>query len=131
VDVAGEIPAADKSANPDDTLDRGVNIGKVGVEMELVDSETGEQIAAMVDRENLGAGAEIGALNFSRQEKWAAAREAFDGWAHRVAISWIRRTNYRRRTPSERISRTDPTSAKLQNSRAGGEDPRDLEPRRY
>jgi uncharacterized protein DUF3313 len=84
VDVGGEVPAADKPANPDDTLDRFVNIGKVGVEMELVDSETGEQIAAMVDRENLGAGAEIGAVNFSRQEKWAAAREAFDGWAHHV-----------------------------------------------
>jgi hypothetical protein len=84
VDVGGEIPAADKSANPDDKLDRAVNIGKVGVEMELVDSETGEQIAAMVDRENLGAGAEIGAVNFSRQERWAAARQAFDGWAHRV-----------------------------------------------
>src|SRR5579862_5625820 len=59
VDVGGEAPAADKSADPD-ALDRTVNIGKVGVEMELVDSETGEQIAAMVDRENLGAGAEIG-----------------------------------------------------------------------
>ena len=84
VDVGHQLPAADKSANPDDALDRAVNIGKVGVEMELVDSETGDQIAAMVDRENLGAGAEIGSLNFSRQEKWAAAREAFDGWAHRV-----------------------------------------------
>ena len=84
VDVGGEVPAAEKSANPDDALDRTINIGKVGVEMELVDSETGEQIASMVDRENLGAGAEIGSVNFSRQEKWAAAREAFDGWAHRV-----------------------------------------------
>lgn len=84
VDVGREVPAADKSANPDDALDRTVNIGKVGVEMELVDSETGQQIAAMVDRENLGAGAEIGAVHFGRQEKWAAAREAFDGWAHRV-----------------------------------------------
>ena len=84
VDVGGEVPAADKSANPDETFDRTVNIGKVGVEMELVDSQTGEEIAAMVDRENLGAGAEIGSVNFSRQEKWAAAREAFDGWAHRV-----------------------------------------------
>jgi hypothetical protein len=84
VDVGGEIPAADKTANGEDALDRGINIGKVGVEMELVDSETGEQIAAMVDRENLGAGAEIGAVNFSRQEKYAAARDAFDGWAHRV-----------------------------------------------
>jgi hypothetical protein len=52
--------------------------------MELVDSQTGEQIASMVDRENLGSGAEIGAVNFSRGEKWAAAREAFDGWARRV-----------------------------------------------
>jgi hypothetical protein len=84
VDVGGEIPAADRPTNAEDALDRGINIGKVGVEMELVDSETGEQIAAMVDRENLGSGAEIGAVNFSKQEKYAAAREAFDGWAQRV-----------------------------------------------
>lgn len=84
VDVGGEIPEAEKTSNPDDALSRAVNIGKVGVEMELVDSETGEQIAAMVDRENLGAGAEIGAVHFGRDQKYAAAREAFDGWAHRV-----------------------------------------------
>ena len=84
VDVGGEIPSADKSSDSASALDRAVNIGKVGVEMELVDSETGEQIAAMVDRENLGTGAEIGSVNFSRDEKYAAAREAFDGWAHRV-----------------------------------------------
>ena len=85
VDVGGEIPATDKSADPD-ALDRTVNIGKVGVEMELVDSETGQQIAAMVDRENLGAGAEIGSVSFSRQQKWAAANQAFNAWAHRVRI---------------------------------------------
>jgi hypothetical protein len=84
VDVGGEVPAADKAAEGDNALDRGVNIGKVAVEMELVDSETGQQIAAMVDREALGDGAEIGAVNFSRDEKWAAARGAFDGWAKRV-----------------------------------------------
>ena len=84
VDVGRDMPPADKSADPENTFDRTVNIGKVGVEMELVDSETGEQIAAMVDRENLGTGAEIGSANFSKQEKWVAAREAFDGWAHRV-----------------------------------------------
>ena len=84
VDIGNEVSAADKAAAPEDALDRGINIGKVGVEMELVDSESGEQIAAMVDRENLGAGAEIGPVPFSRQEKYAAAREAFDGWAHRV-----------------------------------------------
>jgi hypothetical protein len=84
VDVGGEVPAADKAADGDNALDRTIKIGKVGVEMELVDSQTGEQIAAMVDRENLGGGAEIGAVNFARGEKWAAARDAFDGWAKRV-----------------------------------------------
>lgn len=84
VDVGGEVPAAEKAADADNSLDRAVNIGKVGVEMELVDSQTGEQIAAMVDRDNLGGGAEIGAVNFSLGEKWAAARDAFDGWAKRV-----------------------------------------------
>jgi hypothetical protein len=57
---------------------------QVTTEMELVDSETGERIAAMVDQEALGQGAEIGSLSFSKQERWAAAREAFDEWAHRV-----------------------------------------------
>jgi len=54
------------------------------VEMELVDSRTGERIAAMVDRTNLGAHAEVGARNFSRVEKFADAREALDEWASRV-----------------------------------------------
>lgn len=84
VDVGAPVPDADKSANAADALDNAINIGKVGVEMELVDSETGEQVAAMVDRENLGVDAEIGSVDFSRREKYAAAREAFDGWAHRV-----------------------------------------------
>jgi hypothetical protein len=86
VDAGGEATAAEKAADGDGPLDRTVKIGKVGVEMELLDSDTGEQIAAMVDREPLGAGAEIGSVYFSKQEKWAPAREAFDGWAHRVRI---------------------------------------------
>lgn len=65
-----------------------LNIGKVGVEMELVDSVTGERIAAMVDRANLGegaeVGAEVGAENFSRAQKFEAAKDAFDEWAGRV-----------------------------------------------
>jgi hypothetical protein len=52
--------------------------------MELVDSQTGDRIAAAVDKTNLGAGAEIGAVNFSRDEKFAAAKEAFDEWAGRL-----------------------------------------------
>jgi UDP-N-acetylmuramoylalanine-D-glutamate ligase len=56
----------------------------VGVEMEMVDASTGEQIAAAVDRQNLGSGAVIGSVNFSRDEKFAPATEALDGWAARL-----------------------------------------------
>ena len=83
VDVGGQVAAGD--APPDaKPFQQALNIGKVGVEMELVDSKTGERIAAMVDRTNLGDGAEVGAANFSRVQKFAAAREAFDEWASRV-----------------------------------------------
>jgi Protein of unknown function (DUF3313) len=83
VDVGGQVAPGDAPSDAQ-PLNRALNIGKVGVEMELVDSMTGERIAAMVDRSNLGAGAEVGAVNFSRVEKFAAAREAFDEWASRV-----------------------------------------------
>ncbi len=81
VDLASEAAGGDKAAG---ALDRGLDIGKVGVEMEMVDSVTGEQIAAAIDRQNLGAGAIVGSENFSREEKFAAAKEAFDGWAARM-----------------------------------------------
>jgi hypothetical protein len=84
IDIGADVPGADKSSVSDGALVRTVNISKVAVEMELVDSDTSEQIAAMVDREPLGAGAEIGSVEFSKQEKWAAARQALDGWAHDV-----------------------------------------------
>jgi hypothetical protein len=75
-------PAGEKTGEAG--LDHQVNIGKVGVEAELVDSVTGEQIAAAVDRENLGEGASINSASFSREEKYRAAVEAFDGWAARL-----------------------------------------------
>ena len=62
-----------------------LNIGKVGVEMELVDSETGDRIAAAVDRANLGAGTEVAAVNLSRR-KGCCSREAFDEWAGRLRV---------------------------------------------
>jgi hypothetical protein len=65
-------------------LPHAVDIGKVGVEMEMVDSVTGEQIAAVVDRQPLGSGATVGSVRFSRDEKFQAAKEAFDGWAARL-----------------------------------------------
>lgn len=82
VDVAGETAGGNAGG---DALERAVDIGKVGVEMEMVDSVTGEQIAAAVDQHNLGAGAVVGSENFSREEKSAAAKEAFDGWAARLS----------------------------------------------
>ena len=82
VDV-GPTMAADPNASPE-ALARVVDIGKVGVEMEMVDATTGEQIAAAVDRQDLGSGAIVGSANFSREPKFAAASEALDGWAARL-----------------------------------------------
>jgi hypothetical protein len=82
VDVGAEIPA-DQKGNAE-AIERAVDIGKVGVEMEMVDSVTGEQISAVIDRQNLGSGAVVGSEAFSRDEKFAAAKEAFDGWAQRL-----------------------------------------------
>jgi len=81
VDVDSETPAAQRDPQ---SLEHALNIGKVGVEMEIVDSETGEQIAAAVDRQNLGEGAEVGSVTFTREEKFRAATQAFDGWAMRL-----------------------------------------------
>ena len=78
VDV-GAVNAAGGEALPN-----AIDISKVRVEMEMVDSVTGEQIAAAVDTQNLGAGAEVGSETFTREEKFAAAKEAFDGWAARL-----------------------------------------------
>ena len=79
---AGPQTSADQK--DEKSLDRAINIGKVGVEIEFVDSETGEQIAAAVDRQNLGDGAMVGSTTFSREDKFRAATEAFDGWAKRL-----------------------------------------------
>jgi hypothetical protein len=84
VDAGGQVAVADRPADANEAIDNAVNITKVGIEIELLDSETGEQIAAMVDRTALGAGAEVASTNISKHEKSMAAREAFDEWASRV-----------------------------------------------
>ena len=85
VDLGGDVAPMDKAlADASNPLQRAIVIDEVGVELELVDSETGERIAAAVDKMNLGAGAEVGAENFSRLERFNEAKEAFDGWAERV-----------------------------------------------
>jgi len=81
VDTGGEVAPYESAG---ETLKRAIVLEKVGVEMELVDSETGERIAAMVDKEPLGAGAQVGSVAFSREERSAEAKHAFDEWASRV-----------------------------------------------
>jgi len=84
IDVAeGALEGVDEANQP---LARAIDIGKVMVEMELVDSETGKRIAAMIDIAPLGTDAEIGAVNFSRSERFDAAQEAFDEWALRLRL---------------------------------------------
>lgn len=68
----------------DSGTDRVLNMGKVGVEMELVDSVTGEQIAAVVDHQNLGEGAVVGPDTFAHREESRMVTDAFDGWASRL-----------------------------------------------
>ncbi len=81
VDVGPAMQAGQKD---DKSLDRAINIGKVGIEMEFLDSETGQQIAAAVDRQSLGEGTSVSSIDFSREEKFRAATQAFDGWAKRL-----------------------------------------------
>jgi hypothetical protein len=78
------VAAADRPADANEAIEVSANLSKVGVEIELVDSVTGEQIAAAVDREPLGDAAEIAAGKISGHEKSLAAREAFDEWASRL-----------------------------------------------
>jgi len=83
VDLGGDV-APIKAAGEE--LKRAIVLEKVGIELELADSQTGERIAAVVDREKLGSGAQVGSVNFSREERFAEARAAFDEWASRVRM---------------------------------------------
>jgi len=77
-------PAMPVGRKDDKSLERAINIGKVGVEIEFVDSETGQQIAAVVDRKNLGEGTALSSIDSSREEKFREVTQAFDGWAKRL-----------------------------------------------
>jgi hypothetical protein len=81
VDSGGDVAPSDVAG---EALKKAIVLEKVGIEMELVDSETNERIAAMVDKEQLGAGAQVGSSNFSREERFAEAKVAFNEWASRV-----------------------------------------------
>jgi hypothetical protein len=84
VDQGGATAPISSPAATTKPLEKAIVLEKVGIELELVDSETGEQIAALVDKERLGAGAEVGSPDFSRDERAAEARRAFDEWAGRL-----------------------------------------------
>lgn len=83
IDTGSDAASASKD-DPSEPLERPVVISKAIVELELVDSETGEVVAAAVDKAELAAGAEVGAAHFSRVERFRAAQDALDEWARRV-----------------------------------------------
>ena len=76
--LGGEVAPIEAAG---ETLKRAIVLEKVGIEIEFLDSQTQERIAAAVDKEKLGSGAQVGSLNFSREERFAEARAAFDEWA--------------------------------------------------
>lgn len=84
IDLGGQVAPMDLPGMTTKPMERAIVLEKVSVEMELVDSETGERIAAAVDKATLGAGAEVGSENFSRIERFNEAKSAFDQWAGRV-----------------------------------------------
>jgi len=84
IDLGGKVAPLTDPAAVAKPLERAIVLEKVSVEMELVDSETGERIAAAIDKANLGAGAEVGSENFSRIERYNEAKMALDQWAGRV-----------------------------------------------
>jgi hypothetical protein len=84
IDLGGPLAPVAAVEDPNKPFGNAIVLEKVGIEIELIDSETGERIAALVDRAPLGAGAEVGSENFSREARFAEARQAFDGWAGRV-----------------------------------------------
>jgi hypothetical protein len=84
IDLGGQVAPLDEPGMTSKPLARSIVLDKVGVEMELVDSESGERIAAAVDKASLGAGADVGSENFSRVERFNEATRAFDQWAERV-----------------------------------------------
>ena len=61
-----------------------IDISSVIIEVELVDSVTGERIAAAVDKADLGEGARMDHTRVAKVEKARDAKEAFDNWASRI-----------------------------------------------
>jgi hypothetical protein len=65
-------------------LERPINIGEVWVEAELVDSVTGDRIAAAVDKAKLGEGVVLSSSKISQVEVEGDVEEALEGWASRL-----------------------------------------------
>ena len=81
VDVGSEV-TAEMPQEGVEPLEREVDIGEVVVEFELVDSVTGEVIAAAIDAADIGTDeTKIAATHFERMEEFDNARAAFDTWA--------------------------------------------------
>jgi hypothetical protein len=78
VAAGGDIPATEGKP-----AEKALNITKLVVEIELVDSVTGEVIAAAVDKAAAGDG-EVEMASMSREEKYQLAEKAMNAWAKRV-----------------------------------------------
>lgn len=65
------------------TTDSNVGVGRAAVEIELIDSVSGERLAAAVDRRE--GGKQVGS------GKWDAVEEAFDHWAEKLVAFLERR----------------------------------------
>jgi len=76
----GGKPAEAPEAEGAKALPRKINIGAVRAEFELVDSVTGDVIAAAIDTKEFKS-ASIGATHFERMARFDEARTAFDQWA--------------------------------------------------
>lgn len=81
--IVGVDTGSEVAASEGQPATKAVNISKAIVEIELVDSVTGEVIAAALDKESPGEG-EMAAGSMTRDEKFAAAKVAMDAWASRV-----------------------------------------------
>ncbi len=104
VDLGGKVDETPEEAKLAPPLERALDIRDIWVEVELVDSVTGERIAAAVDKADLGEGALIGAKNFSRVERFELAEEAFDGWAERLRL-FLDQANQISETDAERAAK--------------------------
>jgi hypothetical protein len=82
VDISDDIDAGELPEGVE-ALERAIEIGEVWVEAELVDSVTGERIAAAIDRAKIGEGVKLSSSKVSQVAVEGDVEEALEEWAMR------------------------------------------------